>query len=145
MSKSAESLALTLPNGIVRDVQRFLGAGAWDDAAILEKHAGLAAASLGDAAAVLIVDGTDFPKKGKHSAGVARQYCGATGSIDNCQAAVSVAYASRHGHTLLDRRRYLPQDWFGPVCLYCLSCLCHSTHCARYLASTPRSSRRDSR
>jgi len=61
---------------------------------------------------VVIVDGTDFPKKGKHSVGVARQYCGATGKVDNCQAAVFVAYASRKGHTLLDRRLYLPQEWF---------------------------------
>jgi SRSO17 transposase len=112
VGKSAERVALTIPNGIVRDVQRFLGAGAWDDAAILAKHATLVAESLGDAAGVLIVDGTDFPKKGKHSAGVARQYCGATGKVDNCQAAVFVAYASRHGHTLLDRRLYLPPEWF---------------------------------
>ena len=77
--KSIEELALTVHGGSVRDLQRFIGEGAWDDAALLEKHATLVADSLGDAAGVLIVDGTDFPKKGKHSAGVARQYCGATG------------------------------------------------------------------
>ncbi len=65
--------------------------------------------------ASLIVDGSDFPKKGKYSAGVARQYCGATGKVDNCQAAVFVAYASRKGHTLLDRRLYLPRKWFEPA------------------------------
>lgn len=113
--KSVEPLALRVPGGNVRNMQQFLGAGAWDDAAILAKHATLVADSLGDAAGVLIVDGTDFPKKGKHSAGVARQYCGATGKVDNCQAAVFVAYASRHGHTLLDRRLYLPADWFEPA------------------------------
>jgi len=93
-------------------MQQFIGEGAWDDAAILEKHAALVGESLGEADGVLIVDGSDFPKKGKHSAGVARQYCGATGKVDNCQAAVFVAYASRKGHTLLDRRLYLPQEWF---------------------------------
>ena len=113
--KSVEALALRVPGGKVRHMQQFVGEGAWDDAALLEKHAALVAASLGDAAGVLIVDGTDFPKKGKHSVGVARQYCGATGQVDNCQAAVFVAYASRHGHTLLDRRLYLPQDWFEPA------------------------------
>jgi SRSO17 transposase len=113
--KSVERLALRVPGGNVRNMQQFIGEGAWDDATILEKHAALVAESLGEADGVLIVDGTDFPKKGKHSVGVARQYCGATGKVDNCQAAVFVAYASRHGHTLLDRRLYLPKDWFEPA------------------------------
>jgi SRSO17 transposase len=112
--KSVEPLALRVPGGNVRNMQQFVGEGAWDDAAILEKHAALVAESLGEADGVLIVDGSDFPKKGQHSVGVARQYCGATGKIDNCQAAVFVAYASRTGHTLLDRRLYLPQEWFEP-------------------------------
>jgi SRSO17 transposase len=111
--KSVERLALRVPGGNVRNMQQFIGEGAWDDAALLDKHAALVAQSLGEAGGVLIVDGSDFPKKGKHSVGVARQYCGATGKVDNCQAAVFVAYASRHGHALLDRRLYLPKDWFG--------------------------------
>jgi SRSO17 transposase len=110
--KSVERLALRVPGGNVRNMQQFIGEGAWDDAALLEKHAALVGESLGEADGVLIVDGTDFPKKGKYSAGVARQYCGATGKVDNCQAAVFVAYASRQGHTLLDRRLYLPTEWF---------------------------------
>ena len=110
--KSVERLALRVPGGNVRNMQQFIGEGAWDDAAILRKHAALVGESLGEADGVLIVDGSDFPKKGKDSAGVSRQYCGATGKVDNCQAAVFVAYASRRGHTLLDRRLYLPQDWF---------------------------------
>jgi SRSO17 transposase len=110
--KSVERLALRLEGGNVRNMQQFLGEGAWDDAPILEKHAELVAESLGTAEGVLIVDGTDFPKKGRYSAGVARQYCGATGKIDNCQASVFVGYASTRGHTLLDGRLYLPQEWF---------------------------------
>jgi SRSO17 transposase len=113
--KSVERLALRVPGGNVRNMQQFLGEGAWEDRAILEKHATLVAQSLGDAQGVLIVDGTDFPKKGKHSVGVARQYCGATGKVDNCQAAVWVAYASGKGHTLLDCRLYLPNEWFEPA------------------------------
>jgi len=113
--KSTERLALRLAGGNVRNMQQFLGEGAWDDEALLAHHAELVAESLGDADGVLIVDGSDFPKKGKHSVGVARQYCGATGKIDNCQAGVFVAYASRHGYTLLDRRLYLPQEWFEPA------------------------------
>ena len=111
-NKSTERLALRLEGGNVRNMQQFLGEGAWDDDAVLAHHAELVAASLGEADGVLIVDGTDFPKKGKHSVGVARQYCGATGKIDNCQASVFLAYASARGHTLLNRRLYLPQEWF---------------------------------
>ena len=112
-SKSVEKLALSVPGGHVRNMQQFLGIGAWDDAAILQKHAELVAESLGEPEGVLIVDGSDFPKKGKYSAGVMRQYCGATGKIDNCQAGVFLAYASAKCHTLVDRRLYLPQEWFA--------------------------------
>lgn len=112
-NKSTERMALRLAGGNVRNMQQFLGEGAWDDDAVLAHHAALVAESLGAADGVLIVDGTDFPKKGKHSVGVARQYCGATGKVDNCQASVFLAYASARGHTLLNRRLYLPQEWFG--------------------------------
>jgi SRSO17 transposase len=110
--KSIEPLALSLQGGKVRSMQVFIGRGAWDDEAILKKHRQLVAESLGDPDGVLIVDGSEFPKKGAYSVGVARQYCGARGKIDNCQAGVFLAYASGRGHTLLDRRLYLPQAWF---------------------------------
>jgi len=113
LRKSIEPLALSLEGGNVRPMQRFIGAGAWEDEPILRKHRELVAQSLGQAEGVLIVDGTDFPKKGRYSVGVARQYCGATGKVDNCQASVFLAYASSRGHTLLDRRLYLPEEWFA--------------------------------
>jgi len=113
--KNTEALALRLEGGNVRNMQQFLGEGAWDDAAVLGRHAELVAESLGQADGVLIVDGTDFPKKGRYSVGVARQYCGASGKVENCQAAVFVAYASRRGYTLVDRRLYVPQEWFEPA------------------------------
>ncbi len=97
----------------VRAVQQFVGEGAWDDQAILAKHQKLVDASLGEDDGVLIIDGSDFAKQGTHSAGVARQWCGATGQKDNCQAGVFLGYASRKGYTLLDRRLYLPESWFG--------------------------------
>ena len=65
---------------------------------------------LGSDAGTLIVDDSGIPKCGDQSAGVARQYCGATGKIDNCQVAVYLAYAGPGGHTLLDERLYLPED-----------------------------------
>jgi SRSO17 transposase len=110
-SKSVETMALAVSDGNVRDMQRFVGQGVWDGDALLKRHVELVAESLGDASGVLIVDGSDFPKQGCHSAGVARQYCGALGKIANCQAGVFLAYAAPHGHTLLDRRLYLPQAW----------------------------------
>ena len=82
-SKSAETVALAVEDGNVRDMQRFVGQGVWDGDALLKRHVELVAASLGDASGVLIVDGSDFPKQGCHSAGVARQYCGALGKIAN--------------------------------------------------------------
>ena len=96
----------------VRALQQFVGEGAWDDQAILARHQSLVNESLGEDDGVLIIDGSDFPKQGTHSAGVARQWCGATGKKDNCQAGVFLGYASRKGYTLLDRRLYLPESWF---------------------------------
>ncbi len=97
----------------VRSLQLFIGESPWDDAAVLAKHQSLVNESLGEDDGVFIVDGSDFPKQGKHSAGVARQWCGATGKKDNCQAGVFLGYASRKGYTLLDRRLYLPESWFA--------------------------------
>ena len=95
----------------VRGMQQFLTDSTWDDAAILRRHWQEVAHDLDDAEGMLIVDGSDFPKKGTHSVGVKRQYCGQLGKIANCQAGVFVAYASPHGTTLLDRRLYLPREW----------------------------------
>jgi SRSO17 transposase len=66
---------------------------------------------LGDPEAVLVIDETGVLKKGRHSAGVARQYSGTAGRLANCQIGVFLAYASRHGQTLLDRELYLPKAW----------------------------------
>jgi SRSO17 transposase len=66
---------------------------------------------LEDPEAVLVIDETGFLKKGRHSAGVARQYSGTAGRIENCQIGVFVGYASRLGHALLGRELYLPKEW----------------------------------
>jgi SRSO17 transposase len=118
--KNIEAIALRLfgagadATRTVRALQQFVGEGGWDDAAILAKHGRLVDETLGDEEGVLIIDGSDFPKQGSHSAGVARQWCGHTGKKDNCQAAVFLGYASPKGYTLLDRRLYLPACWFTP-------------------------------
>jgi SRSO17 transposase len=117
--KNVEAMALRLfgvgPDAErrVRALQQFIGESPWDDCAILAKHQRLVDVSLGEDDGVFIIDGSDFAKQGKHSAGVARQWCGASGKKDNCQAGVFLGYASRKGYTLLDRRLYLPESWFG--------------------------------
>jgi len=116
--KNVEAMALRLlgvgPHAErqVRALQQFIGEGRWDDEAILAEHQRLVNATLGEEDGVLIIDGSDFPKHGDHSAGVAPQWCGNTGKKDNCQAGVFLGYASRKGATLLDRRLYLPESWF---------------------------------
>ncbi|HKF37713.1 MAG TPA: IS701 family transposase [Ktedonobacteraceae bacterium] len=117
--KNVEAMALRLlgagPHAEreVRALQQFIGEGKWDDDALLAKHQRLVNETLGEEDGVLIVDGSDFPKHGDHSAGVAPQWCGHTGKKDNCQAGVFLGYASRKGATLLDRRLYLPESWFA--------------------------------
>ena len=111
--KSIEPMADALGGGNVQAMQQFIALGAWDDDAVLARHQQLVAETLGDPeTGVLIVDGCDFPKQGTHSVGVARQYCGALGKVANCQASVVACYASARGHTLVDRRLYVPEDWF---------------------------------
>ncbi|HEX2185476.1 MAG TPA: IS701 family transposase [Chloroflexota bacterium] len=74
--------------------------------------AGLAGAGLGPGGAgVLVIDETGFAKKGTRSAGVARQYTGTTGKIDNCQVGVMAAWATGCGQALVDRELYLPTEW----------------------------------
>jgi SRSO17 transposase len=94
------------------DPIQFIGQGQWQDDRLLRQHWRLVDETLGEADGVSIVDGSDVPKHGEHSGGVARQWCGHLGKVDNCQAGVFAAYASRKGSTLLDRRLYLPEEWF---------------------------------
>lgn len=96
----------------IRAMQHFISEGAWDDEAVLAQHAIEVSKDLAEADGVLIVDGSDFPKQGSDSVGVKRQYCGELGKVANCQAGVFLSYASRQGYTLLDRRLYLPEEWF---------------------------------
>jgi SRSO17 transposase len=113
--KTVEPMVLALKGpdlAAVRAGQQFLGEGAWADAPILARHQRLVAESLGESDGVVIFDGSGFPKQGTHSVGVARQYCGAVGKIANCQQGVFAAYVSRKGYTFLDRRLYMPEEWF---------------------------------
>lgn len=91
--------------------QHLLGRADWEADAVRDELRRYLIQHLKDPAAVLVIDETGFVKKGRHSAGVARQYSGTAGRIENCQIGVFLAYASHLGRTLLDRELYLPQEW----------------------------------
>ena len=92
-------------------MQRLLGEAVWYADDVRDDVRGYVVDELGDAAAVLIIDDTGDLKKGRHSVGVQRQYTGTAGRIENAQVTVLLAYASRHGYTLIDREVYLPRSW----------------------------------
>src|SRR5207249_4082829 len=95
----------------VRSTQVFLSQSPWPDPPLRHELGDWVNDELGSNDGVLIFDESSFPKCGRKSVGVARQYCGALGKIANCQVAVYVAYAGNGGHTLLDTRLYLPEIW----------------------------------
>jgi SRSO17 transposase len=92
-------------------MQRLLCKARFDVDAIRDDLAGFVAERLGEDDGVLILDETGFVKKGRASVGVARQYSGTAGRIENSQIAVFAAYASSKGHALVDRELYLTKDW----------------------------------
>ncbi|MGC4750710.1 IS701 family transposase [Micromonospora sp. DT201] len=92
-------------------MQRLLYRAKWDAEAVRDDVRRVVVDRLGDPDGVLVVDETGDLKKGVHTVGVQRQYTGTAGRIENAQVGVFLAYASRHGHTLIDRRVYLPKSW----------------------------------
>jgi SRSO17 transposase len=108
--KTAEPIAREA--GIPRkNLQYFVGCGQWDDEAVMAELRAHVREELADPLAVLVIDPSAFPKKGTDSCGVARQWCGRLGKVDNCQVGVFLAYAAPQGYAPLDRRLYLPEDW----------------------------------
>ena len=91
--------------------QRVLSHVRWDEDAARDLCRDYVVEHLGAKDGVLIVDETGFLKKGEHSAGVARQYSGTAGRIENAQVGVFLAYAGDKGHALIDRELYLPKEW----------------------------------
>jgi SRSO17 transposase len=110
--KSIEPIALQVAGGNVRAMQRLVSDALWDEEAMLRTYHHLVQDEMGEPDGVLIVDETGFPKKGQDSVGVARQYCGISGKVENCQVGVFTAYASRQGYALVDKRLFLPELWW---------------------------------
>jgi SRSO17 transposase len=92
-------------------IQHLLRRALWDPEAVRAELHRYVVQHLEAPEAVLVVDETGFLKKGRHSAGVARQYSGTAGRVENCQIGVFLGYARALGHALLDRELYLPQEW----------------------------------
>jgi SRSO17 transposase len=103
----SERAGQPLPDGM----QRLLSTTDWDPDALRDDLGSYVVKYLGDPDGVLIVDETGFLKKGQRSAGVARQYSGTAGRIENCQIGVFLTYATAGGRTFLDRELYLPKAW----------------------------------
>jgi SRSO17 transposase len=108
--RNAENMAEVLPIS-ARALQRFLTDARWDDAAVTGHLQAYLGPKLAHPRAVWAVDSSGFPKQGKQSVGVARQYCGALGKVANCQVGVFLAHVGPRGRALVDKRLYLPPEW----------------------------------
>jgi SRSO17 transposase len=111
--KSIEPMALKIEGGNIRGMQRFISDDTWDEEQMRWTYHHLVATDLGDPNGVVMFDESGFVKKGKESVGVARQYCGSLGKVENCQVGVFAAYASSHGYAFLDKRLFMPEAWLS--------------------------------
>lgn len=109
--KNGWQLAEELGEHGPRGVQRLLGEADWDEDGVRDDLQTYVMEHLGEQSGVLVVDETGFVKKGKKSAGVARQYSGTAGRKENSQVGVFLLYAGSHGAAFLDRALYLPDEW----------------------------------
>ena len=108
--RNAENLSESV--GVpARSLQPFLTDSRWDDDAVIGRLQEYLAPRLEHPEAVWVLDGSDFPKQDRRSAGMARQYCGRLGKVANCQAGMFLAYVSPLGRALVDKRLYLPENW----------------------------------
>src|SRR5215204_194934 len=109
-SKDIESIAY-LHDRERQGLQKFIGQADWDHRPLIHELARQVGQQLGQADGVLVFDPSSFAKHGRESVGVARQWCGRLGKLENCQVAVYLGYVSRIDHALVDCRFYLPREW----------------------------------
>ena len=108
--KNGESIAYLF--GLDRKaIQHFIGESKWNDKVLREELARQVGGELREADGVIAFDPSAFPKSGKQSVGVARQWCGRLGKVDNCQVGVYLSYVCSKGHALIDTELYLPKEW----------------------------------
>lgn len=92
-------------------IQKFIGQVPWDYQPLLCTLAVQVGIELGEPDGVIVIDPSAFPKKGDKSVGVAKQWCGRLGKVENCQVAVYMAYVARKEHAIVNTRFYLPKEW----------------------------------
>lgn len=92
-------------------VQHLLGRAQWDEEQLCQEVRQYGIAGLREPEDIFALDETGFLKQGNQSVGVQVQYYGTTGHLENCQVGVFLAYSTGKGHTLIDRRLYLPKSW----------------------------------
>src|SRR5438067_10976850 len=109
--KSIEPLSRRVPGGDEQALQQFVNQSPWEAGPVVAAYRARMAAAFAGTDGLIVVDDTSFPKQGRHSVGVARQYCGALGKAANCQVAVSLHYAGRQGDYPLALRLFLPEAW----------------------------------
>jgi SRSO17 transposase len=109
--KSIEPLSRRVPGGSEQNLQQFINQSPWDPAPVLAAYRARMAAAFASSDGLIVIDDTGFPKQGKHSVGVARQYSGTLGKRANCQVAVSLHYATAEADYPLALRLYLPEAW----------------------------------
>src|SRR5919109_4315348 len=105
-------MALEVDGGNVRAMPRFVSDAIWDEAQMRHIYHQLVCEDRGAPDGVVIGDESGFPKKVQDSVGVARQYCGALGNVENGRVGVCAAYAPPHGDALVDQQLFLPEPWF---------------------------------
>ena len=111
-TKNRERMEEVVPDADHQGLQHMLSKSAWSERAVLDHLAQEASQRLGnDEDTSLTIDESGFPKKGRHSVGVARQWCGQIGKVDNCQVGVFAALSRGSDVTLTDERLFLPKDW----------------------------------
>jgi len=110
--KSIEPIAINVENAQVRSMQRAISDAVWNESKMINKYRSMVYEDMGSPDGVVIFDESGFLKKGMDSVGVARQYCGSVGKVENSQVGVFAAYASSHGYSLLDKRLFIPEKWF---------------------------------
>jgi SRSO17 transposase len=110
--KSIEPMAIHMEGGNIRGMQRFISDDVWKEDEMKRIYHAMIAEEIGERQGMMIFDESGFVKKGQDSVGVARQYCGPIGKVENCQVGVFAAYASSKGYALVDKDLFLPEAWF---------------------------------
>src|SRR5436305_5581065 len=109
--RNAENVAGMIAGATPRARQRLPTAAPWPTEPVIDRLQAYVGARLNTPEGIFVLDESGFPKQGRKSVGVARQYCGTLGKVGNCQLGVFLSYVSARGHALVDKRLYLPPVW----------------------------------